>query len=113
MASRRYSIVIADRTTGVVRRTTLSLWPTLGGVTLLFAMPVLVGLGARWSAQSAISELSHANTALQIENSSYREATAELTTQLTFLQASVDALGTQAKVGSGGQPRDGQASRRW
>jgi murein DD-endopeptidase MepM/ murein hydrolase activator NlpD len=98
LASRRYSIVVADRTTGVVRRTTLSLWPTLGGVTLLFAMPVLVGLGARWSAQSAISELSHANTALQIENSSYREATAELTTQLTFLQASVDALGTQAKV---------------
>ena len=98
MASRRYSIVIADRTTGVVRRTTLSLWPTLGGVTLLFAMPVLVGLGARWSAQSAIAELSHANTALQIENSSYREATAELTTQLTYLQASVDALGTQAKV---------------
>ena len=107
MASRRYSIVIADRTTGVVRRTTLSLWPTLGGVTLLFAMPVLVGLGARWSAQSAISELGHANTALQIENSSYREATAELTTQLTYLQASVDALGTQAESRSRGQPRDG------
>ncbi len=98
MASRRYSIVVADRTTGVVRRTTLSLWPTLGVVTLLFAMPVLVGLGARWSGRSAISQLAQSNTALQFENSSYRAATAELTTQLTFLQASVDALGTQARV---------------
>jgi murein DD-endopeptidase MepM/ murein hydrolase activator NlpD len=98
LASRRYSIVIADRTTGVVRRTTVCLWRTIAGVTLLFSMPVLVGLGARWSAQSVISDLNHTNTALQIENSSYREATAQLTTQLTFLQASVDALGAQARV---------------
>jgi murein DD-endopeptidase MepM/ murein hydrolase activator NlpD len=61
-------------------------------------MPVLIGLGARWSAESAIAELDRSNTALQMENSSYREATAELTTQLTSLQAAVDALGTQAAV---------------
>jgi murein DD-endopeptidase MepM/ murein hydrolase activator NlpD len=61
-------------------------------------MPVLIGLGARWSAESAIAELDRSNTALQIENSSYREATAELTTQLTSLQAAVDALGAQAAV---------------
>lgn len=98
MASRRYSIVLADRTTGVVRRFTVSLWPTLAAVTLVFAMPVLVGLGARWSAQAAIADLDRTNTALQMENSSYREATTELTTQLVSLQAAVDALGTQAAV---------------
>lgn len=98
MASRRYSIVLADRTTGVVRRFTVPLWPTLAAVTLVFALPVLVGLGARWSAQSAIADLDRTNTALQMENSSYREATTELTTQLVSLQAAVDALGTQAAV---------------
>jgi murein DD-endopeptidase MepM/ murein hydrolase activator NlpD len=98
LASRRYSIVLADRATGVVRRFTVSLWPAAAAVTLAFALPVLIGLGARWSAESAIAELDRSNTALQMENSSYREATAELTTQLTSLQAAVDALGTQAVV---------------
>jgi murein DD-endopeptidase MepM/ murein hydrolase activator NlpD len=98
LASRRYSIVLADRTTGVVRRFTVSLWPASAAVALAFAIPVLIGLGARWSAESAIAELDRSNTALQMENSSYREATAELTTQLTSLQAAVDAIGTQAAV---------------
>jgi hypothetical protein len=98
LASRRYSVVLADRNTGVVRRFTLPLWPALTAVALLFALPVLVGLGARWSAESAIADLSRRNTALQMENSSYRGATAELTTQLASLQAAVDALGTRATV---------------
>jgi murein DD-endopeptidase MepM/ murein hydrolase activator NlpD len=98
LASRRYSIVLADRATGVVRRFTLPLWPTLAGVALLFALPVLVGLGARWSAQAEIADLGRSNTALQMENSSYRDATAELTTQLTSLQQAVDALGTKAEL---------------
>ena len=98
MAARRYSIVLADRTSGVVRRGTVSLWPALMGAAMLFALPVLVGLGARWSAQAAIADLNRSNTALQMENSSYRQATAQLTTQLTSLQTAVDALGTQAAV---------------
>lgn len=98
MVSRRYSIVLADRTTGVVRRFTIPLWRTLAIVAGMFALPVLVGLGARWSARSAIGELERSNTALQMENSSYREATGELTTQLASLQAAVDALGAQAAV---------------
>jgi murein DD-endopeptidase MepM/ murein hydrolase activator NlpD len=79
-----------------VRRFTLPLWPAVGTVAILFTLPVLVGLGARWSARSAIADLHRSNTALQMENSSYREATAELTTQLASLQAAVGALGTQA-----------------
>ncbi|MDQ3349893.1 MAG: M23 family metallopeptidase [Acidobacteriota bacterium] len=98
MAARRYSIVLADRTSGVVRRGTVPLWPALTGAAMLFALPVLVGLGARWSAQAAIADLNRSNTALQMENSSYRQATAQLTTQLTSLQTAVDALGTQAAV---------------
>jgi murein DD-endopeptidase MepM/ murein hydrolase activator NlpD len=98
LAPRRYSIVLADRTTGVVRRFTISLRPTVVGIASLFMLPVLVGLGARWSAQSAIGELERSNTALQMENSSYREATRELTTQLASLQAAVGALGSQAAV---------------
>ena len=96
MASRRYSIVLADRTTGVVRRFTISLLPTLGGVAFLFALPVLVGMGARWSARTTIAELERSNIALQIENASYREATGQLAGQISSLQTAVDALGIQA-----------------
>jgi murein DD-endopeptidase MepM/ murein hydrolase activator NlpD len=96
--SKRYSIVLADRTTGVVRRFTLSLWPSLSVVGGLFAVPVLLGLGARWTAQSAMVELERSNVALQIENASYREATSQLAGQISTLQAAVDSLGSQAAV---------------
>lgn len=98
MASRRYSIVLADRSTGVVRRSTISLRPTLTAIACVFAVPVLVGLGARWSASAAIGELERSNVALEMENASYREATGELATQLSSLHAAIEALGAQAAV---------------
>ena len=90
--------MLADRTTGVVRRFTISLLPTLGGVAFAFALPVLIGLGARWGAQSTIGELERSNIALQIENASYREATGQLAGQISSLQSAVDSLGIQAAV---------------
>src|SRR6185436_511598 len=98
LISKRYTIVLADRSSGIVRRFTISLWPTLGVVAGMFALPVLIGLGARWSAQSAVTELERSNIALQIENASYREATGELAGQISSLQAAVDSLGIQAAV---------------
>jgi murein DD-endopeptidase MepM/ murein hydrolase activator NlpD len=90
---RRYTFVIADRQSGAVRRLTISLWPALTIVLALFALPVLMGLGARWSARATISELQSVNAALQIQNASYREATGQLAGQITALQTAVDQLG--------------------
>jgi len=96
--SKRYSFVIADRTTGVVRRFTISLLPTLAAIAGVFALPVLVGLGLRWTARNAVMELERSNIALQIENASYREATGQLAGQISSLQTAVDSLGIQAAV---------------
>jgi murein DD-endopeptidase MepM/ murein hydrolase activator NlpD len=98
MRSRRYTFVIADRQTGAVRRLTISLWPTLGAVAGLFALPVLVGLGARASASATVADLQITNTALEVENTSYREATGQLAGQISALQAAVDQLGERAVV---------------
>jgi murein DD-endopeptidase MepM/ murein hydrolase activator NlpD len=98
MRPRRYSFVIADRQTGAVRRLTISLWPTLATVAGLFALPVLVGLGARWSAYATIADLQNRNVTLQFENTSYREATGQLAGQISELQTAVDQLGERAKV---------------
>jgi murein DD-endopeptidase MepM/ murein hydrolase activator NlpD len=98
MRVRRYSIVIADRRTGAVRRLTISLWPTLGALVGLFTLPVLIGLGARWSTRAQLAELRGANTALQVENASYREATGQLAGQIASLEAAVSQLGERAAV---------------
>jgi len=92
MRARRYTFVIADRQSGAVRRLTVSLWPTLAGMAVIFALPVLVGLGARWSATAAIADLQSTNAALQVENASYREATGQLAGQVSALQSAVDQL---------------------
>jgi murein DD-endopeptidase MepM/ murein hydrolase activator NlpD len=98
VASKRYSIVLADRSTGVVRRFTVSVKPALAAVGCVLALPILMGLGARWSAASAIEDLERTNAALQMENASYKEATGELSTQISSLQSAVDELGTRATV---------------
>lgn len=98
LKARRYSIVLADRTSGVVRRFTISLRPVIAAVVCAFALPVLIGLGARWSAQAAISQLRADKTVLELENASFREATGELAGQIASLQAAVDEIGVDAAV---------------
>ena len=89
MPSRRYTLLIADRTTGVVRRFTVSLRPTLGVVAGVLSLPLLMGLGARWSARAEIADLRGANVALVMENESYRAATGQLAAQVSLLQSAV------------------------
>lgn len=96
LLSRRYSILVADRSTGVVRRFNLSLRPALATVLGLFALPVLVGLGARWSASAELDHLRTATGVLRQENASFRTATGELTGQIAQLQ---DAIGALSEAG--------------
>lgn len=98
MQARRYTFLIANRQTGAVRRLTISLWPTLGVIAGLFSLPVLIGLGARWSATAAIADLQSTNATLQVENASYREATGQLAGQISALQSAVDQIGERAAV---------------
>ena len=98
MKARRYTFVIADRQTGAVRRLTVSLWPTLAAIAGVFSLPVLIGMGARWSALASIGDLRAANASLQVENASYREATGQLANQVASLQEAVDEIGDRATV---------------
>ena len=98
MLARRYTVVIADRASGVMRRITVRLRPTLLAVGGVLMLPVLIGLGARWSATSELDELRAANILLQVENGSYRAATGELTSQIQSLEGVVNDLGTRASI---------------
>ena len=95
---RRYAIVITDRHRGGRRRLAISL---RAGVVLLGALlcvPVLVGLGLRWSAYAEISQLRSAAESLDVENRSYRAATGALATQIQTLQSTITELGERSRV---------------
>lgn len=98
MLSKRYSVVLIDRTTRVVRRFTVPLWPLAAVIALLMVLPLLMGLGARWSAYAELEHLRAANASLEMENGSYREATVQLSSQIATLQAVVDDIGGRAMV---------------
>ena len=98
MAGRRYTVLIADRSTGVLRRVTISLRTAVAVVTSVMMMPVLMGLGAKWSARVEISQLRSSTAALQIENGNYRHTTGELTTQIQSLENVIDELGVRASL---------------
>lgn len=94
----RYTVIIADRSSGAVRRLTISLRPFLATVAGIIAMPILIGLGAKWSARAEIGELRSMNAALEVENGSYRAATGELTTQIQSLEDVINELGARAEL---------------
>jgi murein DD-endopeptidase MepM/ murein hydrolase activator NlpD len=98
MRSTRYTILVANRETGVVRRFTLPLKPLLVGALAVMIVPILVGLGARWSASTEVSALRQSNGDLRLENDSYRLATGELAGQIAALQGAVDQLGNDANL---------------
>ena len=98
MSRRRYTVLVADRSTGVLRRVTISLRVAAAVVITILMMPVLMGLGAKWSARHEISDLRAMTTALQVENGNYRQATGELTSQIQSLENVIDELGARASL---------------
>jgi murein DD-endopeptidase MepM/ murein hydrolase activator NlpD len=98
MRARRYTVLIADRSSGLVRRITISLRPTLLIGASVLMLPVLIGLGAKWSARAELQEIHAANAILQEENGSYRAATGALTTQIQSLEEVLNDLGTRVKL---------------
>jgi murein DD-endopeptidase MepM/ murein hydrolase activator NlpD len=98
MSARRYTVLIANRSSGVMRQGTVSLRATVAAVITVLALPVLMGLGAKWSARSEIDQLRSANSLMTIENGSYRAATGELTAQIQSLESVINDLGTRASL---------------
>jgi murein DD-endopeptidase MepM/ murein hydrolase activator NlpD len=98
MSARRYTVVIADRSSGVMRHVTVSLRATASAIVALLAMPILIGLGAKWSAHLEVDQLRSTNSLLQVENGSYRAATGELTAQIQSLESVINDLGARATL---------------
>jgi murein DD-endopeptidase MepM/ murein hydrolase activator NlpD len=61
-------------------------------------MPVLVGLSWGGASVTEVENLRSANESLRLENESYRDATYELTEQITSLQTALTQLGEQGTL---------------
>ena len=96
MASKRYTIMLADCSSGVVRQVTVSVRPFVAAGCVLFALPVLIGFGAAWKAKSDVANMAAGYSALEAENSNFRSATEELSLQISSLQAAVSDLGAKS-----------------
>ena len=98
MRSPRYTILIANRKTGAVRRLTVSRRVVGTAAAVVFAVPMFLLLGTRGASQAELAALRSANEGLLIENESYREATGELTDQISSLQTALTQLNEQAAL---------------
>jgi murein DD-endopeptidase MepM/ murein hydrolase activator NlpD len=96
--SKRYTIVLADRQTGAVRRLTIRLRPFAIASVAILLFPVVLGLGLRLSATAEVNMLRSSNSTLQQENSSFRAATAALTAQIESLQSAINDLGIRSTL---------------
>jgi len=100
MRSTRYTILIANRKTGAVRRLTISRGIVVLTLGALLTLPSLMWLGSRGASKAELQGLQAANESLRIENESYREATGELTIQISSLQAALTQLSEDAQLDS-------------
>jgi murein DD-endopeptidase MepM/ murein hydrolase activator NlpD len=83
---------------GVMRHITINFRVAASVVGTILALPILMGLGAKWSGRLEIEQLRSANNVLEVENGSYRAATGELTTQIQSLEGVINDLGTRANL---------------
>ena len=98
MLSKRYTIVLADRTSGVVRRFTISVKPALIIFVSVVTLPMLIGTGAALKARHDVANVFATNATLLFENANYRAATETLAGQIMALQTAMSELGAKAAL---------------
>ncbi len=101
MRSPRYTILIANRNSGAVRRLTVARLPLVMAGMAVLGVPMLfllAGIGARQATRLELESLRTTNESLKVENDSYREATGELTVQISSLQSALAQLSEQSQL---------------
>jgi murein DD-endopeptidase MepM/ murein hydrolase activator NlpD len=90
---RKYHVqLIIKRSTGEIRSAPISLRAAAACITLLLGFPVLIGLGAKFSANAEIRQLRTRHAMLEAENASYRSAANAFTEQIRALESVVNDL---------------------
>ncbi len=97
MRARRYTVLVADRSTGLVRLR-IGLGAPVTVAAMAVVVPVLIGLGASWHASARIDDLRLTENQLEIENGNYRVMTGDLATQIQSLEGLIDDLSERENI---------------
>ena len=92
MLPKRYSFIVADRSTGVVHRFTLAVRPTLALFAVILALPIGWTIQSGWSTAAQIDQLQLRSATLAVENARYRSAATELSGRIAALQLAIGKL---------------------
>lgn len=92
MPSKRYTVIVADRETGEVRRGTVAIRPVATALAILALLPAIGLSVSRWGAQGEITRLRTENARLHVESASYRSGAAEMEEQIGSLRNAIDRL---------------------
>jgi murein DD-endopeptidase MepM/ murein hydrolase activator NlpD len=95
---RRNPILFSDRPSGALRHLHLRLRSILWLAGLIVTLPVAIGFGAKWNSVTEVERLRAAKLQLETENTSYRAATGELTTQIQSLENVINDLGARSAL---------------
>ena len=95
MRSKRYTIAVADRETGEVRRGTVAVRPAVTALAILALMPAAWLGVSRWGAQTEIGHLRTENARLHVESASYRSSAADLAGQIGSLRNAIERLASR------------------
>jgi murein DD-endopeptidase MepM/ murein hydrolase activator NlpD len=93
-----FIVKVARDAAGKTFRFTIGAHALIVGALLFVGFPVLFIAGSSWGARAIIADLLRQNAALQVENANYRDATAQLASQLSSLQEAADTLRATAEV---------------
>jgi hypothetical protein len=74
MVLRRYTITVADLTSGVERRATVAIWAVFAIIAAVIVLPLFVAVATTWKANGDVQRLSARHRALEIETANYRAA---------------------------------------
>ncbi|HIN70103.1 MAG TPA: M23 family metallopeptidase [Acidobacteria bacterium] len=96
MLRNRYTVVIADRSSGVIRRITLNLRSVIGLLVAILGTPVLLGFGVSWLASTELDRLKINLASLEVENLGYRSALTTLGSEIAALEAVVTDIDKRA-----------------
>jgi hypothetical protein len=102
--SRRYTIAIADSSTGIERRVTVSVAAALATLTVILTLPVLIGIGVAWRATAEAQRVHARYRTLDIERANYRAATEALAKHIDSREASNSALDPDSSASTGTVP---------
>ena len=92
MPSKRYTLIVADRDTGEVRRGTIAVVPAMLAVAFLALLPATWFGVSRRDTQVEIGRLRAENARLEVESTSYRSTATELVGQIASLRSAIDSL---------------------